>query len=81
MLNLNQLSSDVVNFNETPIKRGKSIHLQPHTAESDQPTLRSLEDIDPHDLFEKFNDMVKVSQDDEAIIDDFDIELIRKLDY
>jgi hypothetical protein len=32
---------------ETPIKKTKVLEIEQHTAESDQPTPKSFEDIDP----------------------------------
>lgn len=65
---------------ETPVKR-KGGEVEPHTAESEQPCARSLEELEACDLFEKFDQLVRVSVEEEAFSDDFEDEVARRLDY
>lgn len=77
MLNLEGPSESA---HETPVKR-KAGEQEPHTAESDQPCARSLEDIEARDLFEKFDQLVRVSFEEEGFGEDFEDEVARRLDY
>jgi hypothetical protein len=66
---------------ETPIKRAKAAEQEPHTAESEQPPSRSLADLDARELFEKFDELVRVSFEEEPFGEDFEDEVARRLDY
>ena len=39
--------------------------MEPQTAESEQPAKRGFEDLDPIDLFERFDELVRVTEEEE----------------
>lgn len=65
---------------QTPVKRGKSAQEEPLTAESELAPLRSLAELDARELFEKFEQLVRVSVEEESFAEEEE-EVARCLDY
>ena len=60
-MNIN-IAADLHEAHETPIKRMKEKQMDFKTAQSEQALSLSLENIDAKDLFERFSDIVRVSE-------------------
>lgn len=81
---LSRLEEGSVSFHETPIKRGKDRVVEPNTAESEQTpskAAQSLEAIEAKELFERFEAVVRVSEEEEFEVELGEPDLQRRLDY
>lgn len=75
-------SSQQPELHETPIKKSKSaVEFEPKTAESPEKNQPSLKDVDAEELFAHFDQIVKVTEEENVEQEECGQEVHRKLSY